>query len=88
MSTNDHCLGCQFIDTPQKSVTLIDGRTVCSSCEDFRHECEARMILGRPTTHDRRIYLEEVERKRGFEAANALRATILQLWEAKKAHAA
>jgi hypothetical protein len=79
-----HCLGCQFQETPQNQVTLLDGTSVCSSCEAWRHETEARWVLARPTTQDRRAYLEAVERKRGTPAADHLRATILLLWEARK----
>lgn len=84
----DHCLGCQFTETHQNMVTLLDGTQVCSSCEAFRHETEARYILDRPTLVERRQYLEVVERKRGFEAANELRKTIGVIWEQRKAAAA
>lgn len=62
------------------TVTLIDGREVDSESEEWRHECEARYIALRPTLVERRQYLEAVERKRGFEAANELRATMKLLW--------
>lgn len=80
------CAGCNLIETAP--VTLLDGRTVCSSCEDYRHLCEARYILARPSTFERRQYIDAVERKRGAVAADALRATILLLWEARKVAAA
>ena len=37
------CLGCNNIEA--HPVPLHDGRVVCSSCEDWRHECEARAIM-------------------------------------------
>lgn len=77
----DHCLGCEFTGTHQNMVTLLDGTEVCSSCPAWRHQCEAQYVVDRPTTQDRRAYLEIVEKKRGFEAANELRATIRELWD-------
>jgi len=65
-------------------VTLIDGRQVDSASEDWRHECEARAIAARPTLAERREYLDLVERRRGKPAADRLRATMKQLWEAKQ----
>lgn len=64
-------------------VTLIDGRQVDSASEDWRHETEARWVAARPSLSDRRMYLEEVENRRGKAAADRLRATMKQLWETK-----
>lgn len=64
--------------------TLLDGRQVDSASEDWRHECEARAIAARPTLAERRMYLEEVERRRGVAAADRLRETMKQLWEARQ----
>lgn len=66
------------------TVTLLDGRQVDSASEDWRHECEARAIAARPTLAERRMYLDEVERRRGTAAAERLRETMKQLWEARK----
>jgi hypothetical protein len=66
------------------TVTLLDGRQVDSASEDWRHECEARAIAARPTLAERRMYLDEVERRRGAAAAERLRETMKQLWEARK----
>ena len=66
------------------TVTLLDGRQVDSASEDWRHECEARAIAARPTLAERRMYLDEVERRRGAAAADRLRETMKQLWEARK----
>lgn len=65
-------------------VKLIDGRVVSSASEEWRHESEARMVAQRPTLAERRMYLDEVERKRGKEQADRLRATVLLLWEASR----
>ena len=56
------CLGCNFIES--SPVKLRDGRTVCSQCECWRLECEARYALGLP---DRRAWLEKVRKRRGEE---------------------
>ncbi len=65
------------------AVTLIDGRQVDSSSEDWRLETEARELLRRNTA-ERREYLATVERKRGEQAAEALKAVFLKLWEERK----
>lgn len=66
------------------SVTLLDGRQVDSASEEWRHETEARAIAARPTLAERRMYLDEVEHRRGAAAADRLRETMKQLWEARK----
>jgi len=58
-------------------VTLLDGRIVFSDAEAWRHECEARNLLKLPTLEARRAMLAAVELKRGTDAAEALRATML-----------
>lgn len=70
--------------TCETPVKLIDGRVVSSASEEWRHESEARMVAQRPTLAERRMYLDEVERRRGKEQADRLRATVLQLWEASR----
>lgn len=68
------CLGCNFIETAP--VVLPDGRTVCSSCEDWRHVCEVRMIAGWKTNMQRKEFLEGVAKKRGQASADRLRADV------------
>lgn len=70
------------------SVTLIDGSTACTSCERWRHECEARSVVNRPTLAERRSYLNTVERKRGKAAREQLERTILELWKRERRKAA
>lgn len=65
-------------------VTLVDGREVYRDSEDWRHECEANAIAKLPTLADRRAWLEAIEHRRGKAAADSLRATMRQLWEARK----
>lgn len=65
-------------------VTLVDGRQVDSATDEWRHECEARAIAALPTLGDRRAWLETLEKRRGKTAADKLRATMRQLWEARK----
>ena len=64
-------------------VPLLDGRLVESSCEAYRHLCEARAIAALRPLASRRVWLEDVERKRGKAAADRLRATMAALWDAK-----
>jgi 5-enolpyruvylshikimate-3-phosphate synthase len=66
------------------TVALLDGRQVDSASEAWRHECEARYIAALPSLAERRIYLTEVERRRGKAEADRLRATMKALWKAKK----
>jgi len=73
------CLGCNYILTTP--VTLRDGRIVCSSCEAWRLECEARHVLALP---HRREYLDEVRKKRGEDAYQALRNEMLSLQDAAR----
>ena len=68
------CLGCNLIETAP--VTLRDGRVVCTSCEAWRLECEARMVLKRK---DRKEYLERIMQKRGADAAAELRNEMLAI---------
>lgn len=46
---------CPHPDKPR--ATLVDGRQVCTWCEAWRHECEARHILAMPTLAQRRACL-------------------------------
>jgi hypothetical protein len=72
------CLGCSYIETAP--VTLRDGRVVCSSCEAWRLECEARTVLKRK---DRKEYIEAVRAKRGVDASVRLRNEMLAIKNAK-----
>lgn len=67
------------------SVRLLDGRDVDSDSEAWRHETEARAIAALPTLTERRAWLEDVERKRGKDAAERLRTTMGLIWEARRA---
>lgn len=62
------------------TVTLSDGRTVDSSSEEWRAECEARAVLAIRTKSERAKYIASVERIRGKAAADALREAVTRLW--------
>lgn len=66
------------------TVTLINGREVDSSSEEWRHECEARAILALPDKPQRVAWLESLEHKRGKPEVARLRRTMLALHEAKQ----
>lgn len=66
------------------TVTLIDGRQVPSDSEEWRHETEARWVTNRPTLMERRLYLDEVQARRGQEEADRLRKTMSRIWEVRK----
>jgi transcription elongation factor Elf1 len=75
-----NCLGCNLIETAP--VTLRTGTVVCSSCEAWRHECEARdtMLRSRPEIEH---YFDLVEKARGLDARQALRNEMIALHKAK-----
>ena len=74
------CLGCNMIET--SPVTLRDGRIVCSSCECWRFECEARYVLTKPDA-EKRAYLEAIGKKRGEAARQELRQEMIALQRQK-----
>lgn len=65
--------------------TLIDGRQVDSSSEDWRHECEARYVSAMPKRQQRLDYVAAIERRRGTAEAERLRATARVIWDQKAA---
>jgi hypothetical protein len=68
------CSNCNLI---QKSpIKLHDGRTVCSYCEDWRLECEARHVMKMP---EKSTYLEAIKKKRGEKAMWELMEAIKSL---------
>lgn len=79
------CGGCEQIE--HKPVTLADGRTVCSSCEDWRMECEVKKILAMPNPSERRDWMDAMEKKRGKPAVDLLRNAVRAEWSRRKAAA-
>ncbi len=71
-----------------KTVTLVDGTEVLSDSEAFRFECEARHILNMPNKPLRVACLDNIEKRRGLPAREALQTKILEVWEARQALAA
>lgn len=65
------------------TVTLHDGRVVDSASEEWRHESECRAIAALPTLADRRAWLEMLEKKRGKDAVDEIRRTLVALWDKK-----
>ncbi len=73
------------------TVTLHDGRQVLSDSEEWRHECEARHVIGLPNIAARRAYLRGsidesgkhyggILQKRGINEVLRLEATIKKIW--------
>jgi hypothetical protein len=77
--SSDGCLGCENIT--YKPVTLADGRVVCNTCEEWRHECEVRSVMGMRSKKARQDYLHLVEEKRGTQAVERIKADVLRLWD-------
>lgn len=70
------CLGCNAIETTP--VTLRTGEVVCSSCDAWRHECEARAVIGMRGA-DRVAHLLKVQSQRGKEAADRLAQEVREI---------
>jgi len=49
--------------------------------EEFRHNEEVKMIMGKNLLVDRRSYIDGVERIRGIESADRIRNDLLKLWK-------
>lgn len=49
--------------------------------EEFRHNEEIKMIMGKKLLVDRRSYIDGVERIRGTESADRIMNDILKLWK-------
>lgn len=71
-----------------KAAVLHDGREVCTYCEAWRHECEARAVLDMPNIEHRRKYLAGVGNRRGRKAQFELETTVRAIWEARRRPAA
>lgn len=70
---------CQQCDKP-RSVGLVDGAQVCSYCERWRSECEARELL-QMQIDARRDRLTKIEERRGKKATDRLRDAMMVLWQ-------
>ena len=57
-------------------VELIDGQMVSRCAEEWREECLARHVLQLRPLSARQEWLADFEKKRGLEAANALKVAM------------
>lgn len=91
------CLGCARLEQPDRNtVVLLTGETVCTWCEAWRLECqareiEARGILGMADRETRQAHLDLLEAchgvndpAHGAEYRRRLESAILGLWRARK----
>lgn len=72
-----------------KTVVLLTGQTVCTSCVSWLIECrerqeEANAILRMADRETRRAYLEAMERRHGAEYRRRLEAVVLETWERRR----
>lgn len=92
------CLGCARLEQPDcNTVVLLTGETVCTWCEAWRLECqareiEARAILAISDRATRQAHLARLEARHGIndpahgaEYRRRLEAAILGLWGRRKA---
>ncbi len=63
------------------SVTLIDGRAVPSDSPEWMAECEARRVLRLRTKLERRMWVFNVEKRRGKESADKLYRNVMRVFE-------
>lgn len=70
--------------TTTHTATLVDGRVVSTTSEEWRHECEARAIAALPSLEQRRAWLRDIEERRGAAAVEQLRATMSAVWAARR----
>jgi MoxR-like ATPase len=54
----------------------------CTWSEAFRARCEARHVMRMPTKDERNKYLARVEKARGIESAQRLKADVTRIWKA------
>ena len=71
------CLGCQACESGPV-VTQHSGKVVCSSCESYRRECEAREMNAMPIDK-RREQFRKIAEKRGQTAADLLWSDMREL---------
>lgn len=88
------CLGCSRLEMPDcKTVVLLTGQTVCTSCVSWLTECrerqeEANAILRMADRETRRAHLDRLEARHGAEYRRRLEAVILDTWKRRRAAAA
>ncbi len=87
------CLGCQRCEDGPV-VTLVDGRTVCTWCPDWRDECLAREILKMPKERRRawlfgvvendRVVQKGLQQLHGKDKADHMADLVRKVWEADR----
>lgn len=82
MIDSTECLGCQRCEDGP-TATLHDGTVVCTSCEQWRRECEARYLLDMPLGPRRKALVARGE-KRGPKVLAQLKNRMEALWRASK----
>ena len=82
------CMACGNVHDNARLMTLPDGRQVGNHSEAYRVWCEAKAAMRLPDRVGARSkrwtkqrYLLEVQRIRGEEAAQQLRAVMVRLWK-------
>ena len=63
------------------TATLPCGAQVDTSSEEWRAWCEAKHVAQIKTKDGRSAYIERVKKRRGEEAATALRKGVLSAWK-------
>lgn len=62
---------------------MMQADTQYTYTEEWRRECEARLVLSWPPER-RRAYLADIERIRGAKAAKTLREDVNEQWRKRK----
>jgi hypothetical protein len=87
------CLGCQLCEDGP-TVVLVDGRTVCTYCPDWRDECLAREILKMPKERRRawlfgvvendRVVQKGLQQLHGKDKTDHMADLVRKVWEADR----
>lgn len=74
------CKNCERL----KNIPLVCGKIVCSYCEEWRNECEARELLRLPLLKRRQALA--ARSGRGEHRVNKLKETMRDVWREKKGY--
>ena len=75
--------GCVKCERSKKNL-LVTGKNVCSYCEEWRNECEARALLRLPLLKRRSALLDRGSR--GKYLVDKLKETMRDVWLHNKKH--
>lgn len=78
MSKTNPCIDCTRREEKTNLVLLSSGDKVCTYCDLWKIECEAKHLLAMPLTQ-RRQELDERVKRRGKQSVDELKAVMLRI---------